>query len=225
MIRIDVSDSGPGIEEKHQPHIFDRFYQISNKTASGTISTGIGLSLSKDLVESHYGEIRFSSQLNKGTTFSIFLPKSDEHLKPEEISNESGIDYSFEYMKSMLESPAYSDNDKIIGLTDNEGIGAAEPEDKEAETKQSPPEVAKEAPPAEASTRRVEGIAWCDAGRREEIRRNSRRGAGAVAGTPVAVDRVRRRHRLPSRSSTGSGTGSGSKYSRCCSARSFRWPC
>jgi signal transduction histidine kinase/ligand-binding sensor domain-containing protein/AraC-like DNA-binding protein len=121
MIRIDVSDSGPGIEEKHRPHIFDRFYQISNKTASGKISTGIGLSLSKDLVESHYGEIRFTSQLNKGTTFSIFLPKSDEHLKPEEISNESGVDYSFEYMKSMLESPAYSDNDKITGLNDTEG--------------------------------------------------------------------------------------------------------
>jgi signal transduction histidine kinase len=46
MIRIDVSDSGSGIEEKHRPHIFDRFYQ-SNKTASGKISTGIGLSPQK----------------------------------------------------------------------------------------------------------------------------------------------------------------------------------
>jgi signal transduction histidine kinase/ligand-binding sensor domain-containing protein/DNA-binding response OmpR family regulator len=116
MIRIDITDSGPGIEEKHQPHIFDRFYQISNKTSSGRISTGIGLSLSKDLVEAHYGEIRFTTQLNRGTTFSVFLPKSDEHLKPEEISNESEIDYSFEYMKSMLESPAYSENDKISGI-------------------------------------------------------------------------------------------------------------
>jgi signal transduction histidine kinase/ligand-binding sensor domain-containing protein/DNA-binding response OmpR family regulator len=121
MLRIDVSDSGPGIEEKEQPHIFERFYQMSNKAATGTISTGIGLSLSKDLVESHYGEIRFSSQMNKGTTFSVYLPVSAEHLKPGEISDESGVEYSFEYMKSMLESPAYSEHDKASGLLEPEG--------------------------------------------------------------------------------------------------------
>jgi signal transduction histidine kinase/DNA-binding response OmpR family regulator len=118
MIKIEVSDSGCGIEEKHIPHIFDRFYQISSKTASGRISTGIGLSLSKDLVESHYGLIRCVSQVNKGSTFSVFLPKRESHLRPEEISAETGIDYSFEYMKSMLESPVYADNDKAGDIPD-----------------------------------------------------------------------------------------------------------
>ena len=68
---IKVSDTGYGISAKALPHIFDRYYQESGKhQASGT---GIGLSLVRNLVELHEGDIRVESTLNEGSTFYISL--------------------------------------------------------------------------------------------------------------------------------------------------------
>jgi len=63
MLKISVVDNGPGISHEYLPHIFNRFYQISHKYRSGKISSGIGLSLSCDLVKKHYGEINVVTDL------------------------------------------------------------------------------------------------------------------------------------------------------------------
>ncbi|MFA5416951.1 MAG: two-component regulator propeller domain-containing protein [Bacteroidales bacterium] len=74
-VKIFISDTGSGIASERLPFIFDRF--IGNQ--SDTQSNGIGLSLTKELVEIHKGTISVESQINKGTTFAVELP-IDGHI-------------------------------------------------------------------------------------------------------------------------------------------------
>ena len=72
LARLRVSDTGIGIAPAEQPRIFDRFYRVdSSHTIPGT---GLGLSLVKEIVAAHGGEIRFESQPQRGSTFEVLLP-------------------------------------------------------------------------------------------------------------------------------------------------------
>jgi len=70
---ISVSDSGPGIPMKEQKKIFDRFYRIDKSRSRKTGGSGLGLSITKEIVEAHHGTIDLISG-KKGSTFSIHLP-------------------------------------------------------------------------------------------------------------------------------------------------------
>jgi len=70
FIRIEVIDNGLGIAKEKFESIFDRFYQ-QEENAQGT---GIGLSLVKNLVETHHGKILLDSELNKGSRFTVLIP-------------------------------------------------------------------------------------------------------------------------------------------------------
>jgi signal transduction histidine kinase/DNA-binding response OmpR family regulator len=71
---LKVKDNGKGIAEAHLPHIFNRFYQADSELSRAYEGTGIGLALTKDLVELMGGEIQVKSQWDKGTEFTIQLP-------------------------------------------------------------------------------------------------------------------------------------------------------
>ncbi len=73
FIKVEISDTGCGIEKKHQKNIFNPFFTSKEK------GIGLGLSLVKKIITLHSGEIEFESQINKGTTFKIYLPLN---LKP-----------------------------------------------------------------------------------------------------------------------------------------------
>ena len=88
-VEISVSDTGIGIPEEQLDKIFDRFYQIDNKFSKEYEGTGIGLSLTKELVNLHKGKISVESQEGKGSTFRIMLPLGNEHLLPEEMVEET----------------------------------------------------------------------------------------------------------------------------------------
>ena len=70
-VEIRISNTGPGIPPEHLDKIFDRFYQTEDWENEGT---GIGLTLTKELVELHQGKIQVKSIPGKKTTFSVFLP-------------------------------------------------------------------------------------------------------------------------------------------------------
>jgi heavy metal sensor kinase len=72
--RVDIKDSGIGIPEEHQPHIFDRFYRVDKARNRMDGGTGLGLAIVKWIVEAHGGSIAVASEVMKGSTFSVCLP-------------------------------------------------------------------------------------------------------------------------------------------------------
>jgi two-component system, sensor histidine kinase ChiS len=87
QVIIRVKDTGTGIPEDRIEHIFDRFYQVDGSNTRAHEGTGIGLALTKELVELHNGRIMASSKENFGSEFVITLPLD---------TNESGIIESLE---------------------------------------------------------------------------------------------------------------------------------
>ncbi len=74
-IVVKISDTGAGIPEEKLEHVFDRFYR-ADSARSGKDGSGLGLSIAKELVEAHDGEIWIDSEPGKGTTVSFSLPKT-----------------------------------------------------------------------------------------------------------------------------------------------------
>ena len=78
-LRIEISDTGVGIAKEDICHLFNRFYQGNNQQGQEhSPGTGIGLTLSKLIVEKHHGTIVVDSELGKGSTFAIVLPLEKE---------------------------------------------------------------------------------------------------------------------------------------------------
>ena len=80
---LSVRDYGVGITKEGLQHLFERFGSRERYTPSGMESTGIGLSLTKELVDLHHGQISVHSQPNVGTCFTIYLPLGREHFAPD----------------------------------------------------------------------------------------------------------------------------------------------
>lgn len=73
-IAVSVSDTGCGIAEEDLPHIFDRFYQRAKSQESKASHSGLGLAITKRILELHNKSIVVESTLGSGTTFTFFLP-------------------------------------------------------------------------------------------------------------------------------------------------------
>ncbi len=81
-LEIKIKDTGTGIPAESLPHIFNRFYQVDGSSTREQEGTGIGLALTKELVELHKGQIVVNSKIDEGTEFIILFPF-------EELSNET----------------------------------------------------------------------------------------------------------------------------------------
>ena len=98
---IKVEDNGVGISKAALAHAFEPFYQGDFENYKGS---GLGLALSKELIQSHKGSISVHSEKGKGTTFTILLPLGSAHLKPEEmISGEEIPSQLYEHEKIFVE--------------------------------------------------------------------------------------------------------------------------
>ena len=74
--RIDVEDTGRGIEEERIPDLFKPFSQLRTKGSKSGEGTGMGLSISKRIVDAHKGKCEVKSDLGKGSTFTFLIPKA-----------------------------------------------------------------------------------------------------------------------------------------------------
>jgi signal transduction histidine kinase len=81
-VRVEVRDEGMGIPLSQQPQIFTKFFR-GDAPASGITGTGLGLAVSRDIVESHGGRIGFTSAEGKGTTFFVELPGANGVKDPQ----------------------------------------------------------------------------------------------------------------------------------------------
>ncbi|MEL6250650.1 MAG: tetratricopeptide repeat protein [Bacteroidota bacterium] len=79
-LKLSIKDTGLGIPEDKLPYIFDRFYQVYTSSSRKGEGTGIGLALTKELVVLMEGDINVESRQNKGSTFSLRIPISQEAI-------------------------------------------------------------------------------------------------------------------------------------------------
>jgi signal transduction histidine kinase len=85
---ISVEDQGPGIAQHHLGHLFERFYRIP-ETSVANHGTGLGLFICKEIIHGHGGEITVSSEVSKGTTFSINLPTKSDNKEISKMGEEA----------------------------------------------------------------------------------------------------------------------------------------
>lgn len=75
---INVSDTGIGISQENLPFIFEEFFRVKNRQTQHITGTGLGLPIARRIIEAHNGGVKVVSELGRGTTFSILLPKAQQ---------------------------------------------------------------------------------------------------------------------------------------------------
>lgn len=141
VLEILVRDTGIGISHEQLRHVFDRFYQAEHPGSSLASrgyerkGTGIGLALTKELLDLHHGNIDVHSTEGKGTEFIIRLPMGTGHLKPEEMVDPS--ETSFKQKKPNEIANLYTLEDKE---TIEPGIDTAEEDEIESPENNEPGE-------------------------------------------------------------------------------------
>tara|TARA_B110000483_G_scaffold181236_1_gene214328 strand:+ start:1023 stop:4832 length:3810 start_codon:yes stop_codon:yes gene_type:complete len=119
-LKIEFIDNGVGIPDKQQELIFKRFTRGTNVSNKGIPGTGIGLLLSKKIVELHGGEILLESKENIGSKFTIVLPSGTEHYSNEYFVEESNKEDSKASIDDLI-----TKNKLILLVEDNEELRAA----------------------------------------------------------------------------------------------------
>ena len=74
QLEVEVTDTGIGIDESDLLHVFERFYRARDDRLAGVTGSGLGLSIAREIVRRHGGELEVESQLDHGSTFRLSLP-------------------------------------------------------------------------------------------------------------------------------------------------------
>lgn len=85
VLELSVEDTGKGIPAEHLDKVFDRFHQVEGTSEIEQIGTGIGLALTRELVNLMHGKITVESEPAKGSVFKVVLPLGKNHLKEKEF--------------------------------------------------------------------------------------------------------------------------------------------
>lgn len=116
-VLLTVRDTGIGVPKKKLAKIFNRFYQSDNAEFIKTSGFGLGLSISKEIIELHHGEITVESEKNRGSTFVIGLLQGTDHFSKADLKDEGDNAERIEnyFLKS--------DDDADESETTSSGIG------------------------------------------------------------------------------------------------------
>jgi parallel beta-helix repeat protein len=122
-VEIIISDTGSGIPRERLEKIFERFYQVDDSHTRKQEGTGIGLALTKELVELHKGEIEVESEDGKGTTFTVRLRLGKDHLAAEEILEmkpEKEVEIPTPFIEEVSEVEKREEKPEIEMITDTD---------------------------------------------------------------------------------------------------------
>ena len=124
-LKLLVKDNGQGIPSDDLPFIFDLFYQSQNPSAD--VGSGVGLALTKQLVEAMNGTIEVESEVGVGTTFTVSLPLKATHqdavIKPIETYEQESPNYYQESEESVEELKAAHENAvSVLVVEDNTDV-------------------------------------------------------------------------------------------------------
>lgn len=114
---IEVSDTGCGIKAEDIDKIFNRFYQGNNEVNDDWQGIGVGLALSKGLVELHHGKIEVYSTPGESSTFTVSIPTGRDHFSEEEIAESNEYRQARQYIEHRQlpalqdEAPAADDSE------------------------------------------------------------------------------------------------------------------
>lgn len=127
IVEIRITDSGIGIPSDRLPNIFDRFYQVDGSATRKHEGTGIGLALTKELIELHKGNILVNSKEGEGSEFILQFPLGDFKTEKDELykqkSHKSLQITDFDTTEAEEKNPVLnssgSDNDEIILIVED----------------------------------------------------------------------------------------------------------
>lgn len=77
---FEITDTGYGVSEEELPHIFDKFFRSQNPNIQEEKGSGLGLAMTSEIIQLHDGKIEVQSELNKGTQFTVKLPREEIYL-------------------------------------------------------------------------------------------------------------------------------------------------
>ena len=119
MLEIKIADTGIGISDVDKEHIFERFYQADHKGVEETTGNGIGLSLVRDFVTLHEGEVKVFDNIGTGSVFVIQFPV--KHVETQvQLPSETGISIGEEEDKEIKEETERRDFPLLLIVDDNE---------------------------------------------------------------------------------------------------------
>lgn len=124
FLAITVEDSGRGISKDNLVRIFDRFYQTS-KSNNGS---GIGLALTKSLIDLHKGQIEVESQLGKGSKFIVYLPKRGEYDFVEETAIQEQVQLPASDLAPSFSTPTIANTGEQASMPSSSSILVVEDE-------------------------------------------------------------------------------------------------
>ena len=84
-VELSVRDTGTGIPAEELPHLFERFHRVKGARGRSIEGSGIGLSLVRELVRLHGGEVHVTSRINQGSTFTVSIPVGRAHLPADRV--------------------------------------------------------------------------------------------------------------------------------------------
>lgn len=121
---LRVQDTGVGIPEEELPHMFERFHRVKHTKGRTYEGTGIGLSLVKELVQLHNGDIGVVSEEGTGSTFRVCVPLGRDHLPDDQVKEKNEEDYLSGLSDVYVNEALYLSRDK--GARNNDIIPADE---------------------------------------------------------------------------------------------------
>ncbi len=120
---LRVEDTGVGIPEDEIPHMFERFHRVKHTRGRTYEGTGIGLSLVKELVLLHHGDISVESEEGIGSTFTVRLPLGNAHLPEDQVNEKSINNHLSGLSEAYINEALHLGRDNGAGTSENVQAG------------------------------------------------------------------------------------------------------